>query len=88
MAHPLQVLLLIALVVLAAKLAGAAAQRLGQPSVFGELLAGLLPGPTVLNLPAWPVFAATSHSTALASLRDFADIGVVLLILAAGLGRI
>ena len=42
MSHLLQILLLLALVIAAAKLAGAAATRLGQPAVFGELLIGLL----------------------------------------------
>jgi Kef-type K+ transport system membrane component KefB len=88
MAHPLQLLLVVAVVILAAKLAGALARRVGQPAVFGELLAGLVLGPTVLNLPAWPLFAAApaGHGAALmGSLRDFADIGVVLLMFVAGL---
>ena len=37
-------------------IAGAAATRIGQPAVFGELLVGLLLGPTVLNVLSWPMF--------------------------------
>jgi Kef-type K+ transport system membrane component KefB len=36
-------------VLLAAKLAGEAAERLGQTAVLGELLAGVLLGPSALN---------------------------------------
>ena len=53
MSHLLQLLLVLALIVAAAKLAGAAALRLGQPAVFGEILAGLLLGPTALDVLGW-----------------------------------
>lgn len=91
MTHPLQLLLLLALVVVAAKLAGALANRIGQPSVFGEILVGLVLGPTVLNVLGWPVFAAPAESAGesgpalLSVVRDLADIGVVLLMFVAGL---
>jgi Kef-type K+ transport system membrane component KefB len=57
MTHFLQLALLLALMVAAAKCAGALAHRIGQPSVFGEILAGLVLGPTLLNVLAWPPFA-------------------------------
>jgi Kef-type K+ transport system membrane component KefB len=78
-------------VVAAAKLAGALANRIGQPSVFGEILAGLILGPTVLNVLGWPLFATAEpgavHSAPdlLAVVRDFADVGVILLMFVAGL---
>ena len=84
-------LLILALVVAAAKLAGALANRIGQPSVFGEILAGLILGPTVLNVLGWPIFAAPEpgalHSAPdlLAVIRDLADVGVILLMFVAGL---
>ena len=59
MTHLLQLLLVLALVVAAAKLSGAAANRVGQPAVFGEILAGLVLGPTVLDVLGWPIFAHT-----------------------------
>jgi Kef-type K+ transport system membrane component KefB len=91
--HPLQLLLLLCLVVPAAKLAGAAANRIGQPAVFGEILAGLLLGPTLLDILGWPLFAAPAAAGAhggpeiplLALLRDLAEIGVVLLMFIAGM---
>ena len=82
MSHFLQILLLFSLVVAAAKIAGAVAARFGQPSVFGEILAGLILGPTILNVLGWPVFAGPELSRVV---RDFADIGVVLLMFVAGL---
>ncbi len=88
MSHPLQLLLLLALIVAVAKLAGAAANRLGQPAVFGEILAGLLLGPTLLDVLAWPIFAAsaTTHGPALGAIvHDLADIGVILLMFVAGM---
>lgn len=90
MSHVLQLLLLLAVVVSAAKLAGALANRVGQPAVFGEILIGLVLGPTVLNILGWPVFAtpaeASAGSTALLPvLRDLSEIGVVLLMFVAGL---
>ena len=93
MAHSLQVLLLLAIIVSSAKLAGAAANRVRQPAVFGEILVGLLLGPTLLNVLGWPVFAAAgTHGSSLAAeapllgfVRDLADIGVILLMFVAGL---
>jgi Kef-type K+ transport system membrane component KefB len=96
MSHTLQVLLLLALIVLAAKLAGAAANRIGQPAVFGEILIGLLLGPTLLDVLGWPIFvtapatdAAAGHpgetASLLAIIRDLAEIGVILLMFIAGM---
>ena len=72
------------IVLVAAKLAGYASVRFGQPSVLGELLVGIILGPTVLNmLGAWPLFAGDDHLPA--SLTLFAEIGVILLMFLAGL---
>ena len=88
MAHSLQVILLLTLVVAAAKIAGAFACRLRQPSVFGEILVGLLLGPTLLNVLAWRVFAASPGTAGVPLLdlvRDLAQVGVLLLMFVAGL---
>ena len=90
MNHVLQLFLLLAVVITSAKLAGAIANRIGQPSVFGEILVGLILGPTVLNILGWPLFTATSgggHPAADLSgiVHDFAQIGVLLLMFVAGL---
>jgi Kef-type K+ transport system membrane component KefB len=90
MPHSLQVLLLLGVIITSAKLAGAASSRLGQPAVFGELLAGLVLGPTLLDLLAWPVFVTpASHgapaATMLPLVTDLSQVGVVLLMFIAGL---
>ena len=80
----LNFLLAVVIVLIAAKGAGYLSSRLGQPSVLGELLVGLLLGPTALNmLGAWPIFAGDSHLSE--SLALFAEIGVLLLMFLAGL---
>ncbi len=90
MPHALQVLLLLSLIVTAAKVAGALSIRLGQPAVFGELAAGLLLGPTLFDVLAWPVFAGPAGGAQwppvmLPLLRDLSQVGVVLLMFVAGL---
>ncbi len=86
MSHSLQIILLLTIVIASAKLAGAAAIRLRQPSVFGEILAGVLLGPSLLDMFAWPVFASASSSGSMLGLvRDLAHIGVLLLMFVAGL---
>jgi Kef-type K+ transport system membrane component KefB len=91
MSHTLQLLLLLAIVVASAKLAGAAANRIRQPAVFGEILVGLILGPTALDILGWPVFAAAPpavHGAAvplLGIVRDLAEVGVILLMFIAGM---
>jgi Kef-type K+ transport system membrane component KefB len=87
----LQVLLLLALIIAAAKVAGALASRIHQPAVFGEILIGVFLGPTVVNVLGWPMFLAPSDASPLGTLslleliRDLAQIGVLLLMFVAGL---
>ena len=76
MSEFLILILAIMIVLAAAKLAGYVTVRLGQPSVLGELTAGLILGPTVLNmLHAWPIFAQ-SHLVE-ESLVHLAEFGVL-----------
>jgi Na+:H+ antiporter len=56
--------------------------------VFGEILIGLLLGPTLLNVLAWPMFApspGTVGAPLLDLVRDLAQVGVLLLMFVAGL---
>jgi Kef-type K+ transport system membrane component KefB len=64
----------LALIVFAVKLFGHWSVKLGQPSVFGKLLAGIILGPTLLNL---------IHPSSLIS--ELAEVGVILLMFMAGL---
>ena len=68
-------LLLLAVILISAKILGELAERIGQPAVIGELLAGVLLGPSVVGLvdPTVP------------SLHLIAEIGVVLLLFGIGL---
>jgi len=78
----LQFLLLLAVIIVAAKSAGWASLRIGQPAVFGEILAGVLLGPSLLDLLGWPVFRGPSLDVVVAHL---ATIGVIFLMFIAGL---
>lgn len=84
MPHLLQLLLLLVIIVFAAKAAGALSVRYGQPAVFGEILVGLLLGPTVIDLlHQWPFTAANDSLGSV--VKDFSEIGVILLMFVAGL---
>jgi Kef-type K+ transport system membrane component KefB len=89
MTHFLQLLLLLAFIITAAKIAGALAKRIGQPAVFGEILVGLLLGPTLLDILGWPLFAphagAEGGTPFFELIHDLAEIGVLLLMFVAGL---
>lgn len=87
MTHSLQIVVLLMVVIAAAKLAGALATRFHQPPVFGEILIGVILGPSLLNVLGWPLFApAADHAVPLLDLvRDLAHIGVLLLMFVAGL---
>ena len=54
----LQILFFIAVIILVAKLAGALSARVGLPLILGELLAGVVLGPTVLDIFSLPILAA------------------------------
>jgi Kef-type K+ transport system membrane component KefB len=79
----LEVVLVLALIVVGAKLAGWASSRLGQPMVVGEILFGLLLSPTVLNLFGSSIFTHTSATKE--SLHVFSELGVLMLMFLAGL---
>lgn len=67
-------ILQIAIIIIAAKLAGSLSVKLGQPSVLGEIIVGVLLGPSVFGL-----IEATD------TLSTFSTIGVILLMFIAGL---
>src|SRR6266571_24077 len=85
----LQVLLLLALVTVVSKGAGTLSNRFGQPAVFGEVLAGLLLGPSLLNVLRWSVFAPRAGDAPRLDpggiVQVMAEIGVILLMFVAGM---
>ncbi len=78
----LQFLLVLAIIVIAAKGSGYLSTRLGQPAVLGELFVGLILGPTVLDMLHWPVFGDEHLGETLGYL---AHLGVLFLMFIAGL---
>lgn len=71
----LEILKDLAIILVAAKLCGLIVRKLGGPQVVGEIVAGLLVGPCVLNFVDYNGFIA-----------GMAEIGVILLMFSAGLG--
>jgi Kef-type K+ transport system membrane component KefB len=65
--------------------AGAAARRLGQPAVVGEILVGILMGPSLFGV-VWPgAFKATFSAATVSQIGPLAQLGVVLFVFLAGL---
>ena len=78
----LQLALALAAIVAAAKLGGYLSYRIGQPSVLGELLVGIILGPSVLDMLHLPYFSDGHISE---TIHQMAEIGVLLLMFIAGL---
>lgn len=80
----LNFILALVIIIVAAKVSGYLSTRLRQPSVLGELLAGLILGPTVLDMfHVWPIFSHDAHLPE--SITLLAEMGVLLLMMLAGL---
>jgi Kef-type K+ transport system membrane component KefB len=78
----IELALAMAVLILAAKMGGYLSYRLGQPAVLGELLVGILLGPSVFNLLNWSYF---THDQLSEIIQILAEIGVMLLMFLAGL---
>ncbi len=78
----LQLALALVILIAAAKLGGYISLRLGQPSVLGELIAGLILGPSVLDLLHHTPFTSQHLDETIALL---AEMGVLMLMFLAGL---
>jgi Kef-type K+ transport system membrane component KefB len=79
----LELALVLAVVIVGAKLFGYFTSRIGQPMVVGEIAFGLILGPTVLNFLGWPLF--THAETTREVVHLLAELGVLLLMFLAGL---
>lgn len=82
MTPTLQLLLLLGIIIFAAKAGGLFSARLGQPAVLGELITGLVLGPTFFNLLGLPIFA-DSHVGEI--VLELGELGVIFLMFIAGL---
>jgi Kef-type K+ transport system membrane component KefB len=78
----LQFVFALAIIIAAAKLGGYLSQRLGQPTVAGKVLVGLILGPSLLNFLQWPMFTSPHLGE---SITYLAELGVLLLMFIAGL---
>lgn len=78
----LQLLFVLTVIIAVSKTAGYISTRLHQPAVLGEILAGLLLGPSLLNLYGLP-FLANEHLPQ--TITELAELGVILLMFLAGL---
>jgi Kef-type K+ transport system membrane component KefB len=78
----LQFILLLAIIIFAAKSAGYLATRIGQPSVLGELIIGLILGPSLINILHLPIF---NEPLVEEMVHQLGEIGVLLLMFVAGL---
>lgn len=80
-----QLLVQIVLVILAARLFGVAARKLGQPSVIGEMAAGIALGPSLLGA-VWPdAYQGLFPGSSLGVLSLLSQIGVILFMFVVGL---
>src|SRR3990172_7646544 len=77
----LQLAFLLSIILLSAKLAGYLSLRFGQPSVLGELLVGILLGPSLIDILNLPFI---EHSLA-ETIAELGELGVLLLMFIAGL---
>ena len=78
----LQIILSLVLIITLAKVGGYISYKLGQPAVVGEVLAGLILGPSVLNFLSWSAFSDAHLGE---TITHFAELGVLLLLFIAGL---
>jgi Kef-type K+ transport system membrane component KefB len=78
----LQLLLALSVLIAAARLGGLASRRLGQPAVLGELLVGVVLGPSLLNFFQLSVFSDEHLGE---QIQHLAELGVILLMFLAGL---
>lgn len=78
----LQLILSLAIIIAAAKAGGYLSVRLGQPAVLGELIVGILLGPTLVDLLHVPVFTDVHLSEVV---HELAELGVLFLMFLAGL---
>ena len=78
----LQLIFLLAFILLTAKLAGYISIRLGQPSVLGELIIGVVLGPSAINLLNLPIIDQELMGQ---MMHLLGEIGVLLLMFIAGM---
>jgi Kef-type K+ transport system membrane component KefB len=86
MAHNpiIEVFLALGIIIIAARIAGGIARYFDQPRVLGELLVGVLLGPTVLNMLHAPALALDAERLQ-ETIHQFSELGVLFLMFKIGL---
>jgi Kef-type K+ transport system membrane component KefB len=75
----------IIVIVLVSRVFGSLARRIGQPSVIGEMFAGVFLGPSIAGA-AFPAFSATLFpATSLGALQMLSQVGVLLFLFVVGM---
>jgi len=83
---PLSILLLqVIVIVAAARILGSLFKKIGQPSVIGEMVAGILLGPSLLGLLAPGVQTFLFPASSMGALRMLSQIGVILFMFVVGI---
>ena len=70
------------IILLASRTGGAIARRLNQPRVLGQLIVGLLLGPTLLDMLHWDILGGVDLGH---TIKELAELGVLLLMFNIGL---
>jgi Kef-type K+ transport system membrane component KefB len=78
----IQLFLALGIIILAARIAGSIARQLGQPRVLGELIIGVILGPTLLDILHLP---ALGDGHLQETIKELAELGVLLLMFNIGL---
>lgn len=74
--------LILSVLMTASRVGGAAARRLGQPRVLGELIFGVILGPTFLNILEWDILHGVHLEV---TIKQLAELGVLTLMFIIGL---
>ena len=72
----LQFIFALAVIITGAKLGGYISYKLGQPAVVGEVIMGLVLGPSLLNFLKWPMF---THSEIGETISLLSELGVFII---------
>ena len=75
-------MLALGIILLASRAGGAIARLLNQPRVLGQLIVGLVLGPTVLDMLHWGILQGVDLQ---GTIKEFAELGVLLLMFNIGL---
>lgn len=78
----LSLFLALSIIIVASRVGGTIARHYGQPRVLGELIIGVLLGPTILDILHWPIFHGVELGV---TIKQLAELGVLLLMFIVGL---